>query len=176
MNKRNCVLDANIVITLAFLQFGKGSAKAIQVRQMWERMSRPVFIDGTWVTLAPVVSHHILNMMRTVCRRGGLTNDETVRAIAWLIREVKSHGGTIDATAENYRELATTCERRVANGSTDTEDEAIIACVDRHQAVLITDDGALGSYADALRIPAFSAKSCAAKTFNAGSRALQAAA
>lgn len=153
-NARKVVVDVNDVINLTLEFAGVHTGHRAELETILQMLGRDVVINDELVLIQPVISRHIVDVARTVLRRRmDALQLESVLKVA--LRRILVRNGIFDATVEDYRALSRLCWAR---GGTDTEDEAVVACAERKNAGVITEDKELLTYLNGRKIPCWSIK------------------
>ncbi|MCP4794233.1 MAG: PIN domain-containing protein [Actinomycetia bacterium] len=146
----NLVLDANIVVDLI-----KQAVGAEQPAREMRELNAALQTDQ----YRPVISRHIAEVTATVLRRS-MPEESARTGLNYLGAWLRSVGGHVDTSKEDYQELSQRCWKRFG---TDTEDEAVLACAERNEAAVVTNDRDFAQYLGDRKITSWSLDSFTAK-------------
>ena len=152
------VVDANVVVDLALELAGVRTGRRDEIEALLNRIGRDVVIDGETVRIRPVLSWHIVTVARGAVARY-LGAEQADRMVVLAFKRLMARHGTYDPTVEDYQALARRCWARCG---TDTEDEAVLACAERHHAAVVTNDADFRQYLGDLKVAAWSVATFAA--------------
>jgi len=139
---RFVVVDVHYVVDLGLEWAGVQTGRRQELVALLALLGRTAVLDDEVVRIRPVLSEHIYQTALNVLSRT-LSTQEATRALLAASKTILAQAGVFDSTHEDYNELSRRCWARLG---TDAEDEAILACAERHHASVVTRDADFAQY------------------------------